>query len=232
MPEIGELFDGSARTMNKISEFVRQRREAIPEKSAMGYGILQYVCIHVCPRQGFGSRSLVDAALAADANTFAPDPLNWSQVLPNPLGAIVQSADRNDKSYHQLFYNGCAELLYAKIKGPVGEPSDADYRAVVPGVWIRKYIREFTTDMIGFMCQTHSGSQFNIDVTFSGVYETPLVWPEGRWMEGSRSTPYSNIIEIPSVVVRTNDDGSCLGVDIDNLMQLIWRAWGEKECSL
>lgn len=232
MSEIGELFEGSTRTMSKIFEFVRQRREAIPERSAMGYGIFQYMCIHVCPRQGFGSRRLVDVALSVDTKTFAPENANWSQVLPNPLGAIVQSAERDDKSYHQLFYNGCAELLYARIKGKVGEQGDSDHRSVIPGAWLKKYIRENTTQIIRFMRSADSGSQFSVDITFSGVHQTPLYWRAGSWPEGSRSSPLSDVIEIPSVLVRTQDDGSCFDVDIDNLMQLIWRAWGEKECPL
>lgn len=233
MSEIRDMIEDNQRTPRRIFEFVEERRKSIETLSPIGIPLHQYMVLHACPRRGFGSRKLVDWALRNSSKRFSPHERNWSNLLPNPLGALSKAVNTDDDSYLQLFYNGSVEYVFSRLYYETGESGDIDGKLVVPGPWLKRYINDYFCNALRLMHQALGCEQYEVALRFSGISGIPLHWKTANgWPEESRSAPHEQVFDIPTVVFRTLPNGEIVDQDIKGLMDLIWRAWGELECRL
>lgn len=238
MAEIRDIVIGANRTPRLISEFVEERRRVFPNSNPIG-AIGQYVAFHVAPRRGFGSRALVDYVLAHPDLYLGDKNWNWANTRPNMLGAVAAATPRSnsDPAYHQVFYNGAAELVTTHLVVQIGQDDDAEKALVVPGRWLQLNVEKQLAHMLSIMQAATGCDQFEVATTFGGVAGMRLHWKEGDGMFAEKqsaksSTPWESPFVLPTVTVRMSADGKATPEDLRQILDLIWRAWGEAECPI
>jgi hypothetical protein len=236
MAEIKDIVVGVNRTPRLISEFVEERRLKLPRSNPLTTNLDRYLAFHAAPRRGFGSRALADWVLAhEDVLLGNREDLDWSRTRPNLLGAVSGSSSRaasDDRNYHQVFNNGAVELVYTRLLFQPGERED-NAEHVVPGPWLKRYVTLHLARMLAVMFEATGCDQFEVATTLAGVGGLKLVWKDPqRFDESSRDTPWEHTFAIPSVTVRIGADGQPLAEDLHQILDLIWRAWGESECPI
>lgn len=236
MGEIRDIVMGVNRTPRLIAQFVDERRLRLPTSNPLMSKLTRYIAFHVAPRRGFGSRALADWVLEnPDVALGNRDDLEWSATRPNLLGAVSGSFSRAasvDRNYHQVFHNGGAELVYTRLLFQPGEAED-ELDEVVPGPWLKRYVTVHLARMLEVMHQATGCSQFEVATAIAGVAGKKLVWKDRqRFDDQSNDTPWEQTFHIPSVLARIGPDGLVIAEDLGEVLDLIWRAWGEAKCPI
>jgi hypothetical protein len=238
MTEIREIMLGRHRTLELIDEFVGERRNHLTltdDLAAAARTMLddagpkeRRVVFHVSPRRGFGSRVLVDWVLAMENELvyLGPDKTDWRMTQSNPAGAFSYPQNGPDGTMHQLFYNGAAELIHPDITFKNQRGDEA-----VVGNWIKARLEGPVAHVMSVMKQATGCDQFQVDVMIDGVEGLPLIW--GRNGESrSKVSVGEDRIFLPSTVARIGADGKSVPNDLKSILDLVWRAWGERICPI
>ena len=236
MAEVREIMMGRYRTLELIEKFVQERRNrrTLEQGLQAGASMLdehgpkeRLVMYHVSPRRGFGSRALVDWALAFEneGTYLGQDKTDWRMTQPNPHGAFSYPTSEPDGTLHQLFYNGAAELVYSDIV------YERQGREAIVGSWIKKQLEGPVAHVISVMKQATGCDQFQVDVMIEGTEGLPLIWGSNGQL-GSKVVVADDRIYLPSTVVRIGANGMAEPGDLRGILDLVWRAWGEKVCPI
>lgn len=238
MAKIQEAVLEGAKAREQIDEFVADRRNEFNLEGAMKNDIVSgrntsphlFMAAHISPLRGFGSRKLVDWVLNNPDVRLAPDRVASSQTRANNEGASAGVAAREgDPVQIQLFNNGAAELVFPKIAAEWGEDDDEDRELVVPGEWLKRYLESHVAHVMMLMKRATGVDQFQIDVTFEGLHGFKLVWANGH---GSSTVRLNEGFHLAPVIVRLDPDGRPSVDDLQQILDLVWRAWGLPRCPL
>lgn len=189
--------------------------------------LLASIAFHIAPRRGFGSHAFAEWAIANKGTPLGDtNYVSWSTIKPDAEGAYSVSNDKEDPSYHRVFYNGVAELVYTDVLYQSGEDDDTDKEQVVPAARIRYYAERHLGRMLQLMQQATGVDQFEVSVSLHGLADVRLHWKSRGWPEFSQSSPNEDLIQLHSVPLQATGDPV---KDVEPLLKIVFRAWGEHE---
>jgi len=224
VPEIRDLFVGRERTSQQIDRFMSGERSFVVPGSPF-YNPPVLIRFTLCPLTEFGSRSTVDWFLDRPDLKIAAAEGGFGPFRPNADGVFSESESGIHKNKIQILHNSCAVLtLYPTVKGA------GDDVTTLSGTYLRSVVQKVLIPLIKVLEEATQDNHFFLYIDIEQLSNCYLHWGD---VSDHVISPLSvgETVHLPSLTILTSSTMNERNI-AKEVLDFIWRVWGEHECPL
>lgn len=220
-----ELFEGRSRVSSLFQKFVEERvATVLGGEYLAGQEAVPQLLMHIGPQRSFGSRKLTDFLLEPEHHfALAPPNDGGYRARPNIYGVISRSGDVRNP-YNQAFHNGCLEMLRQAFSA-----SRTDVMSGIDSTSLAGFFLDDLPKAVGTLAKVFGEEAYFVSVSFIRIPPVEfVVYRHGTATRLANSIPPTRKFQIPTTVIRTGA-AEPFHQDIRELLNLVWRAWGQDQ---